>query len=134
MIKLLVIGHLGKDATVNDVNSKTVINFTIAHSEKFKDQQGNQKEKTTWIECAYWTDKTAIAPYLKKGTQVYLEGIPEAGSYVNKEGQTVTQLKLRVSQVQLLGGGQREDNSQQTASTTSHNHIPDNAETDPLPF
>jgi hypothetical protein len=70
MIKLQVIGHLGKDCTTNVVSGKNVINFSVAHSEKFKDSMGNQKEKTTWVECACWAERTAIAPYLKKGQSV----------------------------------------------------------------
>jgi single-strand DNA-binding protein len=54
MIKIQVIGHLGKDAIVNNVNGKTVINFSVCHTEKFKDTQGNLKEKTVWCECAQW--------------------------------------------------------------------------------
>ena len=41
MIKLQVIGNLGKDALVNNVNGKTVINFNVAHTERYKDAQGN---------------------------------------------------------------------------------------------
>ena len=77
MIKLQVIGNLGKDAVVNSVNGKNVINFNMAHTERYKDAQGNQKDRTIWVECAYWTDRTAIAPYLKKGTQVFVEGNPD---------------------------------------------------------
>ena len=103
MIKLQVIGNLGKDGTVNNVNGKNVINFSVAHTEKFKDAQGVQKDKTIWVECAYWTDRTAIAPYLKKGTQVYADGIPDLRSYTTKDGQPGTSLNLRVNSVQLLG-------------------------------
>jgi single-strand DNA-binding protein len=49
MIKLLAIGNLGKDAVLNNVNGKNVINFTVAHTERYKDAQGNQKDKTTWV-------------------------------------------------------------------------------------
>jgi len=61
-----VIGNLGKDCVTNLVNGKNVINFNVAHTEKFRDAKGEQKEKTVWVDCAYWTDRTAIAPYLKK--------------------------------------------------------------------
>src|SRR5215210_521081 len=104
MIKLQVIGNLGKDCVVNNVNGKNVINFSVAHTEKFKDAQGVQKDKTIWVECAYWTDRTGIAPYLKKGTQVYAEGQPDIRSYTTKEGGQGSSLSLRVSSVQLLGG------------------------------
>lgn len=109
MIKLQVIGHLGKDCVTNTVNGKNVINFSVAHSEKFKDAQGNQKDKTTWVDCAYWTDKTGIAPYLRKGTLVYTEGTPEVKTYPKNDGTTGASLSVRVSSVQLLGG--KNDNS-----------------------
>lgn len=103
MIKLQVIGNLGKDCVTNAVNGKNVINFSVAHTEKFRDAQGNQKDKTIWVECAYWTDRTGIAPYLRKGTQVYVEGSPEVRSYAKNDGTTGTSLTLRVQSVQLLG-------------------------------
>ena len=81
MIKMQVIGNLGKDCVVNTVNGKNVINFTVAHTEKYKDSQGNNQEKTTWVDCAYWTDRTAMSPYLTKGKQVYVEGTPEVKKF-----------------------------------------------------
>jgi single-strand DNA-binding protein len=109
MIKMQIIGNLGKDCLVNTVNGKNVINFNIAHTEKYKDSQGNQQEKTTWVECAYWTDRTAIAQYLTKGKQVYAEGTPELRSFQRNDGTPGTSLTLRVREVQLLGG--RADNA-----------------------
>jgi single-strand DNA-binding protein len=103
MIKLTAIGNLGKDAMLNNVNGKNVINFTVAHTERYKDAQGNQKDKTIWVDCAYWTERTGIAPYLKKGTQVYVEGQPDVRTYTTKEGTNGATLSLRVSSVQLLG-------------------------------
>lgn len=97
-----VIGHLGQDATVNNVNGKSVINFSIAHSEKYKNKDGVEVNKSIWVSAAYWTDRTAIAPYLKKGTQVYLEGVPEAKTYTNKNNETLPQLNVRVISLTLL--------------------------------
>jgi single-strand DNA-binding protein len=108
MIKMQVIGRLGKDCVVNTVNGKNVINFSVAHSEKYKDSQGNNQEKTTWVDCAYWTDRTAIAPYLTKGTQVFVEGAPEVRSFTRQDGTAGASLSLRVREVQLLGS--RSDN------------------------
>lgn len=109
MIKLQVIGNLGKDCVTNTVNGRSVINFSVAHTEKFRDASGQQKERTTWVECAYWTDKTAIAPYLKKGTQVYAEGTPEVRTYTKNDGTSGASLTMRVVSVQLLGGGNRSE-------------------------
>ena len=108
MIKLQVIGHLGKDCTTNVVNGKNVINFSVAHSEKYKDTTGNPVERTTWVDCAYWTERTAVAPYLKKGQLVYAEGSPEVRSYTKNDGTTGTSLTLRVLNVQLLGSSRSE--------------------------
>ena len=110
MLKLNVIGHLGKDAIVNNVNGKSVINFSVAHSEKIRDAQGNTTDKTIWVECAYWTDKVAISPYLKKGTQVYAEGNGDIRSYTTNDGRSGTNLTLRVLNIQLLGGKSDGDN------------------------
>ncbi len=103
MIKMQIIGNLGKDCVVNQVNGKNVINFTVAHTEKYKDSQGNNQEKTTWVDCAYWTDRTAIAPYLQKVTQVFAEGAPEVRSFTRNDGTAGASLSLRVREVQLLG-------------------------------
>jgi single-strand DNA-binding protein len=104
MIKLQVIGNLGKDALLNQVNGKNVINFTVAHTERFRDSSGAQKEKTTWVECAYWTDRTGVVPYLKKGSQVYVEGTPEIRMFTRADGTQGASLSLRVMNLQLVGG------------------------------
>jgi single-strand DNA-binding protein len=107
MIKMQVIGNLGKDCTTNIVSGKNVINFNVAHTERYKDNQNNQKEKTIWVDCAYWTERTGIAPYLKKGQQVYVEGIPDMRTYTKSDGTFGASLTLRVLSVQLLGGAMK---------------------------
>ena len=117
MIKLQVIGNLGKDCVVNTVNGKNVINFTVAHTERYRDSQGNNQEKTTWVDCAYWTDRTGISPYLVKGKQVYVEGTPEVRTFTRQDGTGGASLSLRVREVQLLGG--RGDNLSAPSTSAS---------------
>jgi single-strand DNA-binding protein len=117
MIKLQIVGNLGADCIQKEVNGKTVINFNVAHTEKFKDAQGNLKEKTIWANCAYWTDRTAVAQYLKKGKQVFVDGTPEVELYTNKDNQAAATLRVRVRDLQLLGGNI--DGSQGNTNTTS---------------
>jgi len=128
MIKLQIVGNLGKDCIVKEVNGKNVINFSVAHSERYKDAQGNQKERTTWVECAYWTDKTAVAQYLTRGKTVYAEGSPEADGYTNKDGQVAATLRMRVQNIQLLGGnsgeGQGQGSNQGQVSNQGHGTSP----------
>ena len=107
----MVIGTLGKDAVVNDVNGKKVINFSVAHSERYKDAQGNQQEKTIWIDVARWGEQTGVAQYLNKGTKVWLEGIPEVRTYQAGDGSTKATLTIRATQIELLGGAKPEGGS-----------------------
>jgi single-strand DNA-binding protein len=126
MIKTTAIGNLGGDCNVNNVNGKNVINWSLAHTEKYKDAQGVAHERVIWVRCAYWTDKTAIAPYLKKGTLVYVEGQPEVGVYQDKQGKWQAEFKLRVNQVQLLGA-KKEDGQQPQSHSTQQQYGNSNA-------
>jgi single-strand DNA-binding protein len=140
MIKLQVIGNLGKDCITNTVNGKNVINFNVAHTEKFRDAQGNQKDKTIWVECAYWTDRTGIAPYLKRGTQVYVEGQPEVRTYTKNDGTFGASLVLRVFSVQLLGsrGGENAGGGSESYGAPASSGVPASSHVDEpvddLPF
>ena len=139
MIKLQVIGHLGKDCTTNVVSGKNVINFNVAHSERYKDATGVTKERTTWVECAYWTERTAIAPYLKKGTQVYAEGTVEVRTYTKSDGSFGASMVMRVLNVQLLGSANKTETSGSTDKPFGSNGIPVSAgevaePADDLPF
>ena len=131
MIKLHVIGNLGKDCIVNMVNGKNVINFNVAHTEKFKDAQGVQKERTTWVECAYWTDRTGIAPYLKKGTQVYAEGIPDLRTYTTQDGRQGASLSLRIQYIQLLGSRSASEGGTETVAAYQATVAPPSAQSPP---
>ncbi len=109
MIKMQVIGNLGRDATNNVVSGKNVMNFTVAHTEKYRDSKGEQKDRTIWVDCSYWTDRTGILPFLIKGTQVYVEGAPDLRQYTRNDGTPGASLTLRVFNIQLLGNkGDRE--------------------------
>ena len=143
MIKMQVIGNLGKDCVVNTVNGKSVINFTVAHTEKYKDSQGANQEKTTWVDCAYWTDRTAIAPYLLKGTQVFVEGTPEVRSFTRNDGTGGASLSMRIREVQLLGrkgdnstggGYNAEASSSSSRQEVSSSAMGDDGAADDLPF
>jgi single-strand DNA-binding protein len=108
MIKTEVIGHLGNDAVVNNVNGKSVVNFSVAHTEKYKDSNGVETTNTIWVSCSYWAERIGVATYLKRGTQVYVEGQPSLKTYVDNQNKTQAQLSLRVRNIQLLGGAKQE--------------------------
>lgn len=115
MLKIQLIGRLGQDSIVNDVNGKKVVNFSVAHTEKYKNNQGGEVNKTIWVSCAYWTDKLNISNYLKKGTSVYVEGKPEVKTYTDKNtGNVLPQLSMRVSSIQLLSSQNSNNEEKQT--------------------
>jgi single-strand DNA-binding protein len=131
--------HNRHDKIISNVNGKNVINFTVAHTERYKDAQGNQKDKTTWVDCAYWTDRTGIAPYLKKGTQVYVEGTPDVRTYTTQDGRNGATLSVRVASVQLLGakpseGGSAPQSAPSYGGQSSAPAAGDMNESDDLPF
>lgn len=118
MLKMQIIGNLGKDCVVNNVNGKNVINFTVAHTERFRDSQGNNQERTVWVDCAWWTDRTAISQYLSKGTKVWVDGTPEVRTFTRNDGSNGAVLAMRVRELQLVGG--RSDSGGNTGSGYSN--------------
>lgn len=133
MIKLQLIGYLGKDAIQREANGKTVLSFRVAHTERFKNQQGVQQEKTTWVDCALW-ERDNLAPYLVQGTQVYVEGFPTVDVFSNRSGETVGQLQLRVLNIQLLSPARRDERQRQTAAAGEEDDDVLDQPSDDLPF
>lgn len=139
MIKMQVLGNLGKDAVMQQHGTDNVLNFSVAHTDKYKDSTGMLVQKTTWVECSWWIDgRSTVGQYLKKGTMVWVEGIPGSRPWETKDGKKASSLTLRVFNLQLCGGGQR-DNNQQPSATASTNdqggYVPHDTGTDnDLPF
>lgn len=102
MLKIQAIGHLGKDAELSEYQGKKVINFNIAVTESWKDKEGKKHERTTWVNCSWWTERLAIKDWLKKGSLVYAEGIPASNAYNDKDGKPLSNLVCRVQTLQLI--------------------------------
>lgn len=99
--KTIVIGHLGKDADIKQVNGKQVMNFSIAHSTSYTNAQGVKVENTQWFECAYWSE-SKVGAYLLKSALVCVEGEVSVRAYPKNDGTTGISLMLRVFNVNLL--------------------------------
>ena len=86
-------------------NGQTVISFSVAHSEKYTDKSGQMQEKTTWVRCSWWRkgERIGVSEYLKKGAQVYVEGVPSVRAY-EAQGKTDVSLDLNVRELKLIGG------------------------------
>ena len=87
--KVIVLGRLGRDPEVrNFQNGGKVVNLRVATGERYKDREGNMQEKTEWHSVAIFNEKLGeIAErYLKKGSQVYIEGQLETRKWQDKDG------------------------------------------------
>jgi single-strand DNA-binding protein len=113
--KVILLGRLGKDPEVrNFQNGGKVVNFSLATSERWKDSDGNQKERTEWHNVAIFNEKLGeIAErYLRKGLLVYLEGQLQTRKWQDQSGNDrhSTEVVLRPYRGELqLIGGKRDD-------------------------
>jgi single-strand DNA-binding protein len=103
--KVILIGNLGRDAeTAYTASQIAVTKFSVATSRRWKDQQsGEWKEETDWTRVTLWRGEN-VAPYLTKGTQVYVEGRLQTRSYDDKDGKKVWATDVVADNVILLGG------------------------------
>jgi single-strand DNA-binding protein len=99
MLKLQLIGNLGQDAEVKQIESGQLITFSVAATT-------SKKDTSVWVSCSKFVkhgESTAIAQYLKKGGKVFVEGLPSVEMYTNKQGVQVANMKCMVNQIELLG-------------------------------
>jgi len=103
--KVILIGHLGKDAeTKYTPSGAAVTNFTLATNRRWKDQQsGEWKEETEWHRIVLWRSEN-VANYLLKGKQIYLEGRLQTRNYDDKDGRKVYITEVVADDVILLSG------------------------------
>ena len=111
MLKLEILGNIGNDAQVKDFNGKKYIAFNVAHSEKFKNAQGIETERTTWVSVLY-PGEGAIVNYLKKGTGVFVRGDMSVKMFQDSGHNWQIGVNCLAREVQLLPGGKRDQNEQ----------------------
>ena len=109
-----LIGNIGKDATVRNMDNGVIaINFPVAHNKNWRDKKtGQQKTKTTWVNCTIWKREGAnlrILDFLKKGTLVEIEGTPFAKGYLQDDNTVKTEIRLNVSKTNILRPGKNND-------------------------
>ena len=116
--KAILIGRLGRDPEVRQMpNGEAVCNFSIATSETWNDQHGQKQERTEWHAITLYRRMAEVAgQYLKKGSQVYIEGRIQSRKYTGKDGIERTAYEIIGSEMKMLGGGN--DSGQQNAQHT----------------
>ncbi len=107
--KVILVGNLGKDPESRYLASGTpVSNITIATSEGWKDKQTNEtKERTEWHNVVFFGKLAEIAgEYLKKGSQVYVEGSLRTRKWQDRDGNDKYTTEIVASEMQMLGSRQ----------------------------
>ena len=111
--KVTIVGNLGQDPEVRYMPSGgAVTNISVATSESWKDKQtGQPQERTEWHRIVFFNRLAEIAgEYLKKGSQVYLEGSLRTRKWQDQSGQDRYTTEIVASEMQMLGGRQSMDN------------------------
>jgi len=105
--KVILLGNVGKDPEIRTTQGgMTVASFSLATAERAKDQTGNWTDKTEWHNLvAFQRTAEIVRDYVKKGSQLYIEGKIQTRSWDDKEsGQKKYRTEILVNDLQLLGG------------------------------
>jgi single-strand DNA-binding protein len=140
--KAIIIGNLGRDPETRYMgNGDAVTNIAVATTETWKDKNsGEKKEQTEWHRITFYRKLAEIAgQYLKKGSQVYIEGKLQTRKWTDKEGVERFTTEIIADSLQMLGSGPKSanQNDEHVASKPQGKQeysTPDNFVSDDIPF
>lgn len=123
--KVILVGNLGNDPEVRYMpNGNAVANLSLATSESWKDQNGQIQEKTEWHRLTMYRRLAEVAgEYLKKGSQIYVEGKLQTRKWQDQQGQDKYTTEIIVDQMQMLGSN-GSDRSQSQPSNSAQGGQP----------
>ena len=139
--KVILVGNVGKDPEIRSLQNGKVASFTLATSETYKDKQGQKVTNTEWHNVVvYGAQADVIEKWVKKGSQLYIEGKIKTNSYNDKDGNKKYVTNIVAESFQFIGSNN--NSSQQTGQTTQVNNAPEpeqndftnSGEGDDLPF
>ena len=106
--KVIIVGNLGRDPETRYMpDGGAITNISVATTDKWKDKNGEMQEKTEWHRVAFFGKLAEIAgEYLKKGSQVYVEGRLQTRKWQDKDGQDKYTTEIVANQMQMLGSRQ----------------------------
>ena len=104
--KVILVGRLGKDPETRYMtNGEAVTNASLATSENWKDKNGEKQERTEWHNLVFYRRLAEVAgEYLKKGSQIYVEGKIQTRKWQDKEGKDRYTTEIVVNEMTMLGG------------------------------
>lgn len=106
--KVILVGNLGADPEVKYLEGdKVVAKLRLATTESYKDRNGNRVDQTEWHDLEMWDGQAKIAEqYLRKGSQIYVEGKIKTDTWQDEQGQNRYRTKIRVQSFTMLGSRQ----------------------------
>lgn len=132
--KWIGIGNLGRDPeTRYTASGEAICNFSIACTESWKEKQtGERKEMTEWVRISVFGKLAEICgQYLKKGSQVYIEGSLRTRKWTDKDGQERYTTEIKCDQMKMLGS--RPDGQRNTDESSDEGYAPPPAKDKPKP-
>ena len=134
--KVILLGNLGKDPEIKRLdNGRVVANFSLATGEVYKNKDGDKITNTEWHNIVLWSPLAEIAEnYLKKGSQVYIEGKISNRSYEDKEGVKKYISEVVGREITLLGKPTSLEDKSGEPGNGNNNEPEIKGENDDLPF
>ena len=131
--KVIIIGNLGKDPEMRYMPSGDAIaNLRIATTDKFKDRNGEMQEVTEWHSVAFFGKTAEICgQYLKKGSQIYVEGSLRTRKWQDKEGQDRYTTEIVGEKMQMLS---KKDTGREVDPEPNSFYQPPDSSGDDIPF
>lgn len=117
MLKCELIGHLGADAEVKDVDGVKFLAMRVADSQRWKDSQGVTHDSVRWVDVTI-REYDKLQPYLKKGTLVYVRGHLDTRVYSSQKDRCYKcGLSIRMQEIQLLSASSQNNGTLQQGET-----------------
>jgi single-strand DNA-binding protein len=134
--KVILVGNLGQDPEVRySPSGSAMANVSVATTDQWKDKQtGEKQEKTEWHRVVFFGKLAEIVgEYLKKGSQVYIEGRLQTRKWQGQDGQDRYTTEIVASEMQMLGGRPAAGGGQQSSSPAQQQTPPEDFDDD-VPF
>ena len=105
MLKVELIGNIGADAEIKNVQGNKFVAFRVAHSNRYKDAQGNETESTTWVDVTMNDTESKVIPFLKTGVKVFVRGNASLRVYSSPTDKMMKAgLQVSAWEIELCGG------------------------------
>lgn len=115
MLQGEVIGNIGKDAEIREFGERKYVSFTVAHSERKRNQDGQFEEHTVWVSVLWYGDGGKLFQYLKKGCKVFVRGDLSVRKYLDRNQVLQFTINVNANEVTVVNFAKEDATSTQQA-------------------